>query len=123
MVHAEVTDKIIAAAIRVHRTLGPGLLESVYEACMAHELASCGLRFARQVDIPVVYDGVRLDCGFRIDLLVEDDVIIELKAIDKLNRVHEAQLMTYLRLGGKSVGLLINFNELRLADGILRRVL
>jgi GxxExxY protein len=97
------------------------LLESVYETCLAHELVKAGLRVERQVELPVEYDTVRLDCGFRIDLLVEDQVIVELKAVEKVLPIHEAQLMTYLRLAHKPVGLLINFNALRLRDGILRR--
>jgi GxxExxY protein len=118
-----VTGQIIAAAIRVHRALGPGLLESVYETCLAHELVKAGLRVQRQVELPVVYDTIRLDCGFRIDLLVDDSVVIELKAVEKLLPIHEAQLMTYLRLASKPVGLLINFNVHRLRDGIIRRAL
>ncbi|QOJ19127.1 MAG: GxxExxY protein [Phycisphaeraceae bacterium] len=123
MLHEAITERIIACAIRVHRALGPGLLESVYEVCLAHELAKEGLRFARQVDVPVRYDAVLLDAGFRIDLLVEDAVVVELKAVEKVQPIHEAQLLTYLRLSGKSVGLLLNFNELRLRDGLIRRVL
>ena len=119
----DVTDKVIGAAIRVHKTLGPGLLESVYETCLAHELVKAGLNVERQVDLPVVYDTVKLECGFRIDLLVENQVVVELKAVEKTQPIHEAQLMTYLRLSGKPVGLLINFNLLRLKDGILRRAL
>ncbi|MCL4211868.1 MAG: GxxExxY protein [Phycisphaerales bacterium] len=123
LLHEAITERIIACAIRVHRALGPGLLESVYEVCLAHELAKEGLRFARQVDVPVRYDAVLLDAGFRIDLLVEDAVVVELKAVEKVQPIHEAQLLTYLRLSGKSVGLLLNFNELRLRDGLIRRVL
>ncbi|MHC4414162.1 MAG: GxxExxY protein [Planctomycetota bacterium] len=123
MVHQRVTERTIASAIQVHKALGPGLLESAYEECLAHELLNRGLRVTRQVDVPVIYDGHRLDCGFRIDILVDGKVIIELKAVEKLRPVHEAQLMTYLRLSGKPVGLLINFNEVRLKDGIIRRVL
>jgi len=119
--YGDVTDKVIGAAIRVHKALGPGLLESVYETCLAHELVQAGLRVERQVDLPVVYDTIRLDCGFRIDLLIEDQVLVELKAVEKILPIHEAQLMTYLRLSHKPVGLLINFNALRLKDGILRR--
>jgi GxxExxY protein len=117
----DVTEQVIGAAIRVHRALGPGLLESVYETCLAPELVNAGLRVERQVELPVEYDTIRLDCGFRIDLLVEDQVIVELKAVEKILPIHEAQLMTYLRLARKPVGLLINFNALRLRDGILRR--
>ena len=123
LIHERVTDDVIGAAIRVHQQLGPGLLESAYEACLAHELAQRGLSYQRQVDIPLIYDGCRLDSGFRIDLLVEREVVVELKSVDKLLPIHEAQLMTYLRLSRKKVGLLINFNVLRVKDGILRRVL
>jgi GxxExxY protein len=123
LVEERVTEQVIAGAIRVHKALGPGLLESAYEECLVHELLSRGLRVVRQLNIPIVYDNQKLDCGFRIDMLVEDRVIIELKAVDKLRPIHGAQLMTYLRLSQKSVGLLINFNVLRLKDGILRRVL
>jgi GxxExxY protein len=119
----ELTEKIIGAAIRVHRALGPGLLESVYETCLCHELAREGLGAQRQVELPVVYDTIRLDCGFRIDVLVEEQVVLELKAVEKIQPVHEAQPITYLRLSGKPVGLLINFNVIRLRDGILRRAL
>ncbi len=123
LVHERITEQVIGAAIRVHQALGPGLLESAYEACLAHELAQQSLSFERQVEIPIVYRGNSLDCGFRIDLLVQDKVVVELKAVGKLMPIHEAQLMTYLRLSGKKVGLLINFNVLRLKDGIMRRVL
>lgn len=117
-----ITDQIIAAAIHVHRTLGPGLLESVYEACLSHELTKRGLSVRRQVELPVIYDGVRIDCGFRIDILVEGTVVVELKCAEKVHPVHEAQLMTYLRLSGHSTGLLLNFYTKVLKDGILRRV-
>jgi len=117
----DMTEQVIGAAIRLHKALGPGLLESVYETCLAHELVKVGLRVKRQVDLSVVYDTIRLDCGFRIDLLIEDQVLVELKAVEKILPIHEAQLMTYLRLSHKPVGLLINFNVLRLRDGILRR--
>ena len=123
LVHERVTEQVIGGTIRVHRALGPGLLESAYETCLAHELAQQSLSFERQVEIPIVYGGYSLDCGFRFDLLVQDKVVVELKAVGKLMPIHEAQLMTYLRLSGKKVGLLINFNVLRLKDGIMRRVL
>lgn len=116
-------EKIIGCAIRVHRLTGPGCLESVYEICLAHELTKAGLRVERQVDVPIIYDGVRLDAGFRVDLLVNGRVIIEIKAVDKLAPIHEAQLMTYLRLSGHRVGLLINFNVTVLKSQIVRRVL
>jgi GxxExxY protein len=121
LIHEELTSKIIAAAVKVHSTLGPGLLESVYEACLAHELAKVGLAVQRQVPVPIVYDGVRLDCGFRADLIVEGVVVIELKAIDRLAAIHEAQLMTYLKLSSIKVGLILNFNQLRVTDGMIRR--
>ncbi|HHN78929.1 MAG TPA: GxxExxY protein [Phycisphaerales bacterium] len=123
MVHAELTERIIGAAIEVHRELGPGLLESTYEACLAHELLHLGVTFQTQVDTPIVYKGNPIDCGYRIDMLVDDKVIVELKSVETILPIHEAQLMTYLRLCGKRVGLLINFNVPRLKDGIMRRVL
>jgi len=119
----EITEKIIGAAIEVHKTIGPGLLESAYEECPAHEMRIRGLNFERQVPLPVVYKGVTLDCGYRLDFLVEKAVVIELKALDALQPIHEAQLLTYLRLGGWTVGLLINFNVPVLRDGIKRVVL
>ncbi|MCL5264809.1 MAG: GxxExxY protein [Chloroflexi bacterium] len=123
MVDREITEAILGAAIEVHRALGPGLLESTYEECLCHELALRGLTFKRQIDLPVDYKGIRLDCGYRLDVVVEDAVIVELKSVEKLVPVHEAQLLTYLRLSGKKVGLLINFNVAVLKDGIVRRVL
>jgi len=117
------TSPIIGAAIEVHRQLGPGLLESAYEECLCHELHLLGLAFERQVELPVSYKGLRLDCGYKIDLIVEREVILELKSVEKLLPVHEAQLLTYLKLSGKHVGLLINFNVPRLTQGIVRRVL
>lgn len=117
------TRVIIGAAIEVHRELGPGLLESTYESCLAHELTARGLVIARQVELPVMYKGIRIDCGFRIDLLVADSVILELKAVDELKPVHEAQMLTYLKLAAKRVGLLINFNVRLLKHGLVRMVL
>ena len=117
------TAVIIAAAIEVHRSLGPGLLESAYEECLCHELHLRGLSFQRQVDLPVSFKGLKLDCGYRLDLLVEDSVLVELKAVERLLPVHEPQLLTYLHLAHKPVGLLINFNVPLLKDGIRRRVL
>ena len=114
---------IIGAAIDVHRQLGPGLLESAYEQCLCHELHLRGLPFTCQVDLPVLYKGLRLDCGYKIDLIVNDEVIVELKAVERILPVHEAQLLTYLKLSGKKVGLLINFNAPLLTQGIIRRVL
>ena len=115
------THQIIAAAIEVHRQLGPGLLESAYEACLLYELHKRGLKTVSQLGLPVVYDEVRIDVGYRIDILVEDSVILELKAVERLTALHEAQLMSYLKLSGKKVGLLINFNTTRLIDGVIRR--
>jgi len=117
------TSKIIGAAVEVHRSLGPGLLESAYEHCLAHELALRGIPFERQVMLPVLYKGVNVDCGFRIDLLVEREVVVEVKAVEALHPLHQAQLLTYLKLGGWRVGLLINFNTGVLKDGIRRMVL
>jgi GxxExxY protein len=117
------TAAIIGAAIEVHRQLGPGLLESAYEQCLCHELYLRGLSFQCQVDLPVSYKGLQLDCGYKIDLIVNDEVIVELKAVEKILPVREAQLLTYLKLSGKKVGLLINFNSSLLTQGIIRRVL
>ncbi len=117
------TEPIIGAAIEVHKQLGPGLLESTYEECLCHELHLRGIQFRRQIDLPVTYKGLKLDCGYRLDLVVEDTVVVELKAVEQLLPVHEAQLLTYLRLAGKPVGLLINFNVPLLKDGIRRRVI
>lgn len=116
------TEAIIGGAIEVHQALGPGLLESAYEQCLCHELSLRGISFRRQVELPVQYKGVKLDCGYRIDILVEDLVIVELKAVEKLLAVHEAQLLTYLRLYNRSVGLLINFNVSLLKNGLKRLV-
>ena len=118
--HMDLTEKIIGAAMRVHTVLGPGLLESAYEACLVHELLKAGLSARSQVELPVIYDGLNLDIGYRIDVLVEDLVIIELKAVDTVLPIHKAQLISYLKLSGKEVGLLINFNVLHLRDGIDR---
>ncbi|MBZ5704174.1 MAG: GxxExxY protein [Acidobacteriia bacterium] len=117
------TSPIIGAAIEVHRALGPGLLESTYEECLCHELRLRGLEFRRQVAIPVLYKGVSLDCGYRLDLVVQDEVVLELKSVEQLLPVHEAQLLTHLKLSGKRVGLLINFNVPLLTEGISRKVL
>lgn len=111
---------VVDAALRVHKALGPGLLESVYEACLAHELAKRGMSFRTQVTLPVRYDGVQLDAGFRVDLLVEDRVIVELKAVETLLPIHEAQLITYLKLSGLRLGLLLNFNVRLLREGMRR---
>ena len=119
----QITKNIIGAAIEVHRALGPGLLESAYEACLCKELTLCGIAFKRQLPIAINYKGTQLDCGYKLDLLVEGSIVIEIKSVEKLSKIHEAQLLTYLRLGGWRVGLLINFNELRLIDGISRKIL
>jgi GxxExxY protein len=118
----KITETIIGCAIEVHRGLGPGLLESAYEECLCHELALAGLWFRRQVEMPLAYKTVRLDCGYRLDLVVEETVVVELKTVDHLLPVHEAQLLTYLKLYGSPVGLLINFNVPVLRDGLKRLV-
>ncbi len=118
----KITEAIIGAAIAVHRELGPGLLESAYEACLAYELAERKLKVERQKGLPVTYHGVHLDCGYRIDLLVEELVVVELKAVERLEPIHEAQLLSYLRLSECKVGLLINFNVKVLTNGIRRLV-
>ena len=112
-----ITEIIIGAAIRVHRTLGPGLLESVYLACLAFELAEAGVSLETQQSIPVEYRGVRLECGFRADLIVEGAVIVEVKSLERLAPVHQAQMITYLRLSGCLVGLILNFNSRVMKDG------
>ncbi len=114
------TEAVIGCAIEVHRALGPGLLESTYEQCLAHEMSLQKLSFKLQVAIPVQYKSTKLDCGYRLDFLVDDCLILELKAVDKLHKVHEAQILTYLKLANISTGLLMNFNESRLVDGIKR---
>lgn len=116
----EISEIIIGCAIEVHKALGPGLLESTYEVCLIHELSKRGLRVEKQVAVPVIYDSIKLDAGYRIDLLVGDAVIVELKSVDRLRPIHEAQLLSYLKLSGKKVGLLINFNVKLLKDGIRR---
>ncbi|MDO8631795.1 MAG: GxxExxY protein [Phycisphaerales bacterium] len=118
----KITEAIIGAAIRVHRELGPGLLESAYEACLAFELAEHGMAVERQKPLPLVYHGVQIECGYRIDLLVENVVVVELKTVDKILPIHEAQLLSYLKLSGCKVGLVINFNVVVLRDGIRRLV-
>jgi GxxExxY protein len=118
----QVTAAIVNSAMKVHSLLGPGLLESAYDACLAHELRKRGFHVETQVGLPVVYDGEKLDLGYRIDLLVENLVIVEIKCVDAIHPVHEAQLLSYLRLSGKNVGLLINFHVARLKDGIKRMV-
>jgi GxxExxY protein len=119
----QLTESIIGAGIEVHRELGPGLLESAYEECFCHELHVRGISFQRQVDLPVKYKGLSLDCGYRLDVVVENQVVVELKSIEQILPIHQAQLLTYLRLSGKKVGLLMNFNVSVLKSGIVRRVL
>jgi len=119
----ELTEAIIGALIEVHRHLGPGLLESAYQECFCRELELRGIRFERQKPIPLEYKGVQLDCGYRIDLLVEGRVLVEIKAVEELAPVHEAQLLTYMRLANVRVGLLVNFNVPVLKEGLRRRVL
>ena len=118
----QITEKIIGAAIEVHRNLGPGLLESAYEACVSFELVERGLKIERQKPLPMIYKEVSLDCGYRLDMLVEQKVVVEIKSVDKLLPVHEAQLISYLKLTNCKVGLLINFNTKFLKNGIVRRV-
>jgi GxxExxY protein len=118
----EITRLVIGAAIKVHRALGPGLLESVYIACLAFELTQLGRTLRTQSPVPVVYEGVKLDCGFRADLIVEDAVILEIKAVERLAPIHHAQMLTYLRLSGHTVGLIMNFNTTILKNGIERVV-
>lgn len=117
-----ITRQIIAAAMRVHTALGPGLLESAYHACVLHELRTQGLTVASQVGLPVIYEGEKIDLGYRIDLIVGDVVIVEIKCVEAINPVHQAQLLSYMRLSGRQVGLLINFHVVHLRDGIRRMV-
>jgi GxxExxY protein len=121
--YAQLTHNIIGAAMEVHRALGPGLLESAYEECLCHELGLRDLKFQRQIALPILYKGVKLECGYRIDLIVAEQVLLELKAVERTLPIHEAQLLTYLRLTGIKLGLLINFNVPILKQGIVRRVL
>jgi len=116
------TEKIIGAAIEVHKVLGPGLLESAYEECLAHELSLANICFERQVPLPITYKALPLDCGYRLDFLVERTVVLELKTVEGLQPIHQAQLLTYLKLGGWPIGLLINFNVPMLKKGIKRMV-
>lgn len=122
MEYENLTKKIIGCAIEVHKELGPGLLESAYEECLAYELDKVELKVERQKPVPVVYKEIKLECGYRIDILVEDKIVLELKTVDEFNPVHEAQILTYLKFAQKKVGLLINFNVLRLKDGIKRYI-
>ncbi|MDN5329858.1 MAG: hypothetical protein PWP35_1645 [Bacteroidales bacterium] len=119
----QITEKIIGCAIEVHKHLGPGLLEKAYEECLFYELIMAGLDVKRQLPLPLVYKEVELEVGYKIDLMVEDRVILEIKAVDALAEIHKAQLMTYMKLAEIKIGLLINFNVVRLKDGIVRWIL
>jgi len=123
LMEGELTEEIIGAAVAIHRELGPGLLESAYQACMCRELSLLTIPFRSQVDLPVHYKGLLLDCGYRIDLVVNERVVVELKSVERFCSVHEAQLLTYLRLSKLRVGLLINSNVPVLRKGVVRRVL
>jgi len=123
MLFQDITKVIIGCAIAVHKELGPGLLESAYEECLYYELQKAGLKVEKQKAIPVIYKEIKLDCGYRADLIVEDKIVIELKTVDELNPVHEAQILTYLKFANKKLGLLINFNVLKLKDGLKRYIL
>lgn len=116
------TEKIIGCAIDVHKGIGPGLLESAYEECLCYELSQAGLAFSRQVPLPVVYKDVKLDCGYRLDIFVEDKVILEIKAVDKIIPIHDAQLLSYLRMLDRKVGLILNFHSAVMKHGIKRIV-
>jgi GxxExxY protein len=118
----QLSGQIVDAAMKVHSALGPGLLESAYEACLLFELHKRGLKAVSQVQLPVVYESVKIDAGYRIDLLVEDVVVVELKSVEEVLPIHQAQLLSYLKLSGKKLGLLINFNTVHLKNGITRLV-
>jgi GxxExxY protein len=119
----EISGAVVDAAMKVHSALGPGLLESAYAVCLTHELVKRGLRVNCEVPLPVVYDGVKLEAGYRLDMLVEDTVVVELKAVEALAPIHQAQILSYLKLSSKPIGLLINFHTLHLKDGIKRFIL
>ncbi len=119
----QITEKIIGCAIEVHKHLGPGLLESAYEECLHYELINSGLNVKKQLALPLVYKEIKLDAGYRIDLLVENNVIVEIKSVEAIVEIHKAQLMTYMKLANKKVGLLMNFNVTRLKDGIVRWII
>lgn len=122
MTENEITEAVIGCAIKVHRSLGPGLLESVYEECMSYELRKANLQIERQKPLPLVYEEVKLDCGYRLDFMINNKVVVEIKAIEALSDIHLAQILTYLRVSGCKVGLLINFNVLKLTNGLKRVV-
>lgn len=119
----EITGKILDAAYKVHTALGPGLLESTYQACLVHELKKAGFKVEVEKPLPLIYDSIKLECGYRIDILVEDTVVVELKTVEAFNDVHFAQILTYMKLSERHVGLLINFNVKSLKNGIRRFVL
>ncbi|MFI5173924.1 MAG: GxxExxY protein [Terriglobia bacterium] len=119
----EITHEIIGAALEVHRALGPGLLESAYEECLSYELNLRKIPFVRQHPLPLAYKGKRLDCGYRLDMVVLDSVVVEIKAVESILPIHEAQLLSYLKIGGWKIGLLLNFNVAIFKDGIRRRVM
>ena len=116
----DIGRRILGCALKVHQALGPGLLESVYETCLAHELTKARMTFDRQRSLPVIYDGLLIDPGYRLDLLVESLVVLEIKAVDLVNDIHRAQLLSYMKLGGYRLGYLLNFNVARMRDGITR---
>ena len=118
----QLSSKIIGAAIEVHRTLGPGLLESAYEECICYELELRRIKFERQKALPIIYKGKRLDCGYRLDIVIDNKIIVELKSIEKIEPIHKAQLLSYLKLSGQKLGLLLNFNVSVMKDGIVRLV-
>jgi GxxExxY protein len=124
LLHEGLTESVIGGAIEVHRCLGPGLLESAYEECLCHELQLRGVAFERQLPLPVEYKGIKLDCGYRLDIVVENSLLIEIKCVEHVLPVHEAQLLTYLKMTGKRVGLILNFNVPILArGGVIRKIL
>lgn len=116
----EITEQIIGAAIKVHRALGPGLLESAYQECLYYELKKLGLKVEKEKPLPLFYEEVKMDCGYRIDLLVEDQIVVEIKSVENLNDIHLAQMLTYLKLSDSKLGLLINFNVVQLIKGVKR---
>lgn len=120
MTENEITERIIGSAIKVHKNLGPGLLESAYQECLFYELKNSGLTVEKEKPLPLIYEEVKLDCGYRLDLLVENKVIVEIKSVEALNEIHLAQILTYLKLNDSKIGLLINFNVLQLVKGVKR---
>lgn len=120
MIENQITEKIIGCAIKVHQNLGPGLLESAYQECLFYELKKAGLRVEKEKPLPLIYEDVKLECGYRLDLLVEDTIIVEIKSVEALNDIHLAQVLTYLKLNDSKIGLLINFNVLQLIKGLKR---